>query len=166
MLSRGWMLFSLLIRSAFGAEPCDTTPNLSIENKLNAGITVGMYLPTRLPNFQSSEVSYGPTARIPIGMFSLHPTVLYGSGDGITFFIFDVTFRFTLPSPLFPVFVFAGPHFLHYTFAQQPYDYAGGDVGFGLSLTLSEMFILELAAKEYFSVDRATSLGASVLLRL
>jgi hypothetical protein len=166
MVFRWWILSFFFLPIAFAAEPCGTTSTLLTENTFQAGLTVGMYLPTRFPNFQSSELSYGPTGRIPVGIFSLHPTVLYGSGDGVTFWVFDVAFRFTMPSPLFPVFVFAGPQYMHYSFAESPHDYFGGTAGFGLSFALSSSLLLELAAKEYFSADMATSLGATVLFRL
>lgn len=152
------VLFFLALGSADSARaqpsPCST--NISRRaSVLDLGFGLTQLIPNRLPDFESSLMTYGPSigVGIPFTILDFQPSLqvsaMYGTGDAFSLWLFDGGLRFAFSTPFFNGFFSLGGHRLNYSKSGTSHGINGGNAGIGVLSAMGKSLELSFSLKGY-----------------
>jgi hypothetical protein len=134
-----WVTISLLLGASARSVAAST----------ELGLSVQQLIPTHMPEFNSSIPAFGPNILIPLGGDHLRVQGLFAGQNGVTLYMAEAGYYWTVTTPFFMGMVGLGAHYMHYNTIDASYDFVGGNLGVGLSLVMSKSFHVLLEMKGY-----------------
>ncbi len=132
------------------------------ENRYELGLSMQVFIPNLLPDFEQPIVSLGPRGSIPLGTHAVELGFLYGTDRSDTLYLFEAGFRYNVVLPFIAGYGYAGAHYLKYLFRQQNHDQGGPVLGFVINFPMSKGFTMGIGMRTYFPSKLLLSVGGNL----
>jgi len=135
--------------------------------EIGAGVQLKILIPNNLPDFRTSVPVYGPEISLTWKPHGVQVQAAYGSSDGVTAYLGEMSYRYQIETPFFNFFLSSGLHFLYYAPVGAPDQrMLGAHFGPGLVLRFGDSLIVPLQARLMFQKQSIISVGGGLVFIL
>ncbi len=131
------------------------------------GVNLKMLIPNNLPNFRTSVTAYGPSVSLLSKPHSVETQLSYGSNDGVTVYLAELSYRYEIDTPFFTFYLLTGAHYLFYSpLGAAAEKFPGIHFGPGVVLRFGSRVLLPLSIRVHFQKQSMIAAGGGLVFLL